>query len=150
MDDPATRAADRVSFQLTYARSPVRRRFQPGVLTGPPIPCAYGGELAASGDWNDSGDAGQDGGWHAPGDDPGNHDQDDPTTAVVVGRSEADWVDQFAGYAVNEAVHEALEWFRLDGVPWLDPHGTPDEEDEVSAAVDELVAKLAAIRARRR
>lgn len=142
--EPAAAAAERVSFQLTYGRSPVQRRFSPGELTGPPIPCAYGNPLDASGGWTDSSadtPASQDGGWYDSRDWP---DPDDPAC-----RSEQQWVDVFAGYAVNEAVHEALEWFRVDGRPWLDPHGTPADEDEITGAVDELVARLAAIRARR-
>ncbi|MFG1846814.1 hypothetical protein [Micromonospora carbonacea] len=123
---PAGRAAGRVDFRLTYARTGHPRTVQPGALDGPTIPCAYGGR------------DGQDGGWYDARDDP-------PPDA----RSEADWVDRYAGYAINEAVHEALEWFRVDGKPWLDPHGSPQHEDEVGAAVDELVGRLAEIRARR-
>lgn len=124
--EPAAKAAaERVSFQLTYARADKPRRFQPGFLDGPDIPCAYGGELNASGAWEDGGDLGE----------------------VFADRSEDQWIDRYASYALNEAVHEALEWFRVDGKPWIDPHGR--DEDEVYAAVGELVAKLAGIRARR-
>ncbi|MFF0822450.1 hypothetical protein ACFYUR_18975 [Micromonospora haikouensis] len=119
----ALAAAGRVDFRLTYARTE-RRRVRPGALDGPTIPCAYGGA------------DGQDGGWY------------DGRDEEPAGRSEAEWVDRYAGYAVNEAVHEALEWFRVDGRPWLDPHGSPAHEDEVCAAVDELVARLVAIRGR--
>lgn len=117
----AERAAARCAFQLTYARSPVPRRFRAGSLSGPPIPCAYGGDIDASGHWEDGGDA------------------------VFHERDEAGWVDRYANYAINEAVHEALEWFRVDGRPWLDPHG--DLEDAIYAEVNALCERLAAIRA---
>lgn len=123
IEPAAQAAAERVSFQLTYARAEKRRRFTPGFLDGPDIPCAYGGELASSA-WEDSGDLGE----------------------VFADRTEQEWIDRYASYAINEGVHEVLEWFRVDGRPWLDPHGKA--EDEVYAAVGELVARLAAIRAR--
>ncbi len=118
----ALAAAARTTFQLTYARSPRPRQFSPAQLTGPDIPCAYGGDLDASGDWLD-----------------GRDDADE-----LPARTEADWIDRYANYAINEAVHEALEWLRVDGCPWLDPHGPA--EAEVYAAVNELVDRLAAIR----
>lgn len=121
------RAAARVTFQLTYDRTDQPRTFQPGALEGPWIPCAYGSTES------------QPGGWYQPDDD---HGDDHPDTT----RTENQWIDRYAGYAVAEAVHEALEWFRVDGRPWLDPHGRA--EDEIHAAVAELAAKLAAIRAR--
>jgi hypothetical protein len=27
------------------------------------------------------------------------------------------------------AIHEAMEWFRVDGKPWFDPHDPPDHPD---------------------
>ncbi|WP_328344716.1 hypothetical protein [Micromonospora sp. NBC_00421] len=125
IEPAALAAAARVDFRLTYARTQLRR-VQPGALDGPTIPCAYGGK------------DGQDGGWY------------DGRDLAVTGRTEAEWVDRYFGYAVNEAVHEVLEWFRVDGLPWLDPHGSPAHEDEVCAAVDELVDRLAQIRRNRR
>ncbi|MBU8857711.1 MULTISPECIES: hypothetical protein [unclassified Micromonospora] len=119
--DPAARsAAQRIAFQLTYARADIPRRFEPGELSGPDIPCAYGSVLAQSGGWEVPEDCG------AP------------------GRTEAEWVDRFASYAVAEATHEALEWFRVDGRPWLDPHGRAAKQ--IHAAVDELCDKLAEVR----
>lgn len=141
MPDHATAvaAAARVSFQLTYAKADRRREFRPGELTGPVVPCAYGGELDASGGWNDSSDDDPtvDGGWE----DGGNADD------VFANRTEAEWIGRYASYAINEAVHEALEWLRVDGCPWLDPHGPA--EDEIYEAVGEMVTRLSAIRARR-
>jgi hypothetical protein len=33
------------------------------------------------------------------------------------------WHNHFLCMAVNEAVHEVLEWFRVDEARYLDPHG---------------------------
>ncbi|MFY1595525.1 hypothetical protein [Micromonospora sp. WMMD737] len=121
VEPTARAAAERVTFQLTYDRTPTPRRFEPGELTGPDIPCAYGSPITQSG------------GWEVPDD----YDHS--------GLTEAEWIDRFAAYAVAEAVHEALEWFRVDGRPWLDPHGRA--EQQVHQAVDELCVRLAGIRA---
>jgi len=119
----ADAASRRVTFQLTYARATQPRTFQPGLLGGPPIPCAYDADpLGQPGDWYDSSE------------DPGSNPA----------RTEDQWVDRYASSAVQEAVHEALEWFRVDGQPWLDPHG--DAEDAVHEAVGVLCARLAEIR----
>lgn len=117
----ADRAAHRVGFQLTYARSPVPRVFSPGWLNGPDIDNAYGGGL-------------QSGGWDSP---------DDWTLDL----DEDGWVDRYATVAVREAVHEALEWFRADGKPWLDPHGPA--EAEIHALCGEFAEKLVALRRER-
>lgn len=115
-------AAARVSFQLTYARSQHPRRFAAGLLTGPDLPCAYSSDVRASGDWEDGGDA----------------------DGVFPGRGEQEWIDRYANYAINEAVHEALEWLRVDGRPWLDPHGAV--ETEIYALTNELCERLADLR----
>ncbi|MDG9674857.1 hypothetical protein [Micromonospora sp. DH14] len=121
--EPAAVAASaRVSYQLTYARSPVTRRFSPGELTGPDIPCAYDGPIAASGYWEDSRDLDE----------------------LRPDRTDNDWIGRYAGYALAEAIHEALEWLRVDGQPWLDPHGRHGAQ--VHAAVDDLVDHLVRIR----
>lgn len=122
VDAAADAAAARCEFQLTYARSSVPREFARGMLTGPNIPNAYGPGTAA-GEWCDS------------------------TTDGVVDTDPESWIDRYAGYALNEAVHEALEWMRVDGRPWLDPHG-PNELD-IYAEVNELCTRLAAIRKNR-
>jgi hypothetical protein len=119
-NEAAKQAAERCEFQLTYARSAVRREFSEGVLTGSPIDNAYGGDLKASGEWDDGDDF------------------------LVMRSTPEEWITRFARYAINEAVHEALEWFRVDGKPWLDPHG--DFEDEIYAEVGSLCDRLAKIR----
>ena len=121
-DEVAWAAAARCSFQLTYARSDEIRRFEPGWLTGPSIDNAYGeGGVPQAGEWYASSD--------------------------VMPDTEDGCVDVYASYAVNEAIHEALEWFRVDEVPWLDPHGKA--EQFINVLVDEFCAKLAKLRQER-
>lgn len=48
-----------------------------------------------------------------------------------------DYVREYLGMAVAELVHEALEWTRVDGRPYLDPHGLA--EDRIHRAVEQLV-----------
>lgn len=88
---------NRLSFHLTYGYAP-QRSLETDCITGPNIPNAYdpSGPLS-SGEW----DLGQ--------------------TALPSSAEQAFTV--FFTAAINEAVHEALEWFRLDGRPVLDPHG---------------------------
>ncbi|MDR7277732.1 hypothetical protein [Catenuloplanes atrovinosus] len=120
----AEEAARRVTFQLNYGRTPQRREFGPGELTGPAIPCAY------------AEDGVQTGGWERP---------EDGIPGGV--RSVEEWIDRFANYAVAEGVHEVLEYFRVDGRPWLDPHGA--QERDIHALVDKFVEDLAALCRRR-
>ncbi|MEV0453675.1 hypothetical protein [Catellatospora methionotrophica] len=119
-DEAARRAAARISFRLTYDHTSAPRRIGIGSMSGPPIPCAYGGKVQSSGEW-DAPDDGQP-------------------------RDEAGWLDQFLSYVVGETVHEGLEHYQVDGRPWLDPHGPA--EAAIHAAVDRLHADLAAIRRR--
>lgn len=136
--DASERAAARTTFQLTYGRSPVERKFFAGQLTGPSIPNAYADPdgtfdttedpwcvagLDASGDWEDGPDG----------------------DTEFLDRTEDGWIDRYANYAINEAVHEALEWLRVDGLPWLDPHG--DYETAIYGAVNDLASRLTEIRA---
>lgn len=113
-------AAKRVTFQLTYGRATDPRKFDQFTLSGPWIPNAYGPGHQV-GEWS------------------GGDRPEDPT--------EDGWIDEFASWAINEAVHEALEWFRVDGRPWLDPHGLSVERD-VFRIVNNMCGQLAALRRR--
>jgi hypothetical protein len=112
-------ARDRAEFCLTYDRCDPRE-FMEDTLAGPMIPNAFG-EGLSPGDWS-SGD------WPA-------EDADVET-----------WLAHFAQMAVNEALHEALEWFKVDGKPWLDPHG--EMERDIYRATERLCKSLPAMRAR--
>lgn len=115
----AESAAARVSFALAYARTGPRE-FSAQEMDGPMVPNAYGdGEQWIL--WVDG---------------------DDPDEI-----SEDGFVDKFARMAISEAVHEALEWFRVDGEPWLDPHSMVAEA-EVLELSRRFAADLAALRKR--
>lgn len=56
-EQAAEAAANRCEFQLTYARSPVRRTFCPGWLDGPNIADAYNPGHTSPGEWMDGDDS---------------------------------------------------------------------------------------------
>jgi len=120
-DASAESAAQRVDFQLNYSRASEKREFSQGELTGPTIDCAYGSKTRQSG------------GWYQP----------DDHSYVETARPERWLIDRYAGYAIAEAVHEALEWFRVDGKPWLDPHGK--HEGLIHEHVEKLADALATL-----
>lgn len=120
MSDAAERAAKRIDFQLTYARSEQAREFTPGWLSGPQIADAFRPGSTASGEWSNP---------------------DDEARADL---TEDEWIERFASYAINEAIHEALEWFQVDGRPWLSPHGK--SEDMIYVLTNRLCAELAELR----
>lgn len=112
-------ARDHVEFRLTYDRCDPRW-FSRDMLDGPMIPDAFGpGEAPGE--------------WYSP-----NHPSDDAPAEA--------WLAHFAQIAVNEAIHEALEWFKVDGHPWLDPHGPA--ENLIYRATEQLCQSLAALRER--
>lgn len=114
-------AADRVDYRLTFGELAGSRRFHPSFVEGPDLSDAREPGRVTSGDWcGDDLDEGPDG---------------DAET----------WFAHFAGMVVGEAVHEALEWFRVDGGLWLDPHG--EHERAIHEAVDVLTTTLARLRA---
>lgn len=115
------RALGRVNFRLTYGKTEPRD-FTVDCLWGPDIPNAFRDGMAP-------------GSWMS-GDYP---DFDDPDV------TEDDWLAHFAQMAVNEAVHEALEWFQVDGKPWLNPHG--EHEREIYRLVGDLCAAFAKLAA---
>jgi hypothetical protein len=120
-------AVARSSYRLTFGKTEKSRRFLEDGLDGPFIPNAYrDDDSEESGDWEQK-----------------------PSFAVNgkyiegSGASPEDWLAHFLSMAINEAVHEALEYFRVDDKPYLDPHGK--REQEIYLLVNELAANLAEI-----
>lgn len=130
MTDAALTASNRCSFQLSYHRSQLVRSISPGLIDGEYIDDAYNPGESTPGEWE-----------NGPAMPP--FDDATPMTSVSV----EEWTDHYASMAVNEAVHEALEWFQVDGEPWLDPHG--EHEDMIYELVNELARKLADLRSGR-
>ena len=110
-------AAERVSFDLTFRRSPEPRVFEPVGIDGCRLDCADEAGKTASGYWSHD--------W--------NLEWDVPAEFWM-------WVRSFFGAAVAEAMHEALEWFKVDGETFLDPHGPA--EVFFYGLVDEFAEKL--------
>jgi hypothetical protein len=117
------RAAGRVNFQLSYHRATETRVFSDDTLSGEDIDDAYRPGQKAPGDWT-------------IGDGPLNEDEN----------TEEFWVGTFAQAAVQEGIHEVLEWLEVDGKKWLDPHGV--HEGEIMQAVERLYHELVGIRSR--
>lgn len=120
-------AAERCSFQLAYTRAATRRAIHPGMIRGDDIDDADTEGDLTSGTWNAA-----------------DHPAEQYTPAETRLVLADEWIDHYASMAVNEAVHEALEWFHVDGERWLDPHG--DGETATYDAVDRLCRALAKIR----
>ena len=107
-------AAERTSFQLSYRRSAEPRVFHRNGLTGPRIDCAFDPDGFGAGDWEEP-EA-----WARPTDPETEEPLEDPTTVD-------EWHAAFFAVAVAEAVHEACEWFKVDGRTVVNPH-SPDLE----------------------
>lgn len=122
-EDVVVRAAGRVNYRLTYAATPIPREMDSGSIFGPDIPNAYDpdGSSLGSGEWCDPEF------WSAVGDAP----------------TERDVIDRWFVTAVREAIHESLEWFRVDGRIYLDPHG--DHEREIHILSEELGKALVSL-----
>jgi hypothetical protein len=106
--DSLTRALDaarkRVTYRLTYDVTEPRDVYLGGI-DGPDLPNAY---WYMQGDKPDRSRTGS-GEWC----DPDHPSSDDPQ----------DHIDRWFTVAIREAVHEALEWFWVDGEQYLNPHG---------------------------
>jgi hypothetical protein len=100
LEDPVR---DRVSFQLTYAQAPRKRDIAVGGIDGPSIPDAYNPSKTSPGDWEDA-------------------------DGILLPASRETVLAHFFQMALNEAMHEALEWFQFDGKPLLDPHGPSEAQ----------------------
>ncbi|MFE0472733.1 hypothetical protein ACFW2V_14060 [Streptomyces sp. NPDC058947] len=115
-------ALRRVSFRLTYGKTEGPRRFREDGIDGPHIPDAFSDGKRQSGDWE------QQPAWVVNG---------EPTEEATTEH----WLAHFFSMAVNEAIHEALEHFQVDGKPYLNPHGK--NEEYIYILVNELAANLA-------
>lgn len=123
----AEAAAQRCDYSLVFERARKPRQLHPGVMIGDDIADAYHPGRYISGQWVS--------------DAPDGYYDDKPLT-------QDDFIDHYASMAINETVHEALEWFRVDGKPWLDPHD-PAVENAIFDKVAELVDHLIELRGRR-
>lgn len=99
---------ERISFHLTYARDETRH-FNAGGLDGRQIPNAYWAEDRKG---------------INPKNAPGEWCHDEFWRECV---TEKETVRAALRVAISEVVHEALEWFHVDGHVFIDPHG--DDED---------------------
>lgn len=117
------RAVARVEYRLTFDKCDPRSIY-PGELLGPDIPCAFTEGRLMPGEWYD-------------GESPSAEDPE---------QTEQDWFAHFAKMAVNEAVHEALEWLKVDGRCWLNPHG--EHERAIYREVNRMCARLAKLAAK--
>ena len=130
IEDPADNvaaAAERVDFRLAYDATDEPRRMHAWGINGPQIPNAYYGrglddtnrQPTAPGDWED----------------PDHPDRN---------ASEEEHIDRWFVTAVRESIHEALEWFWVDGEIYLDPHGK--REDAIHALSERFALDLLALR----
>lgn len=125
-EDACEQAAARVNYRLTYAATDQPRKFASDVMFGPKVPNSYRPDELSEGDWFDN---------------------------RVGDNTVESWFERFFERAVSEAVHEALEWFQVDGKPWLDPHSTKigDEisvETEIHELSSDFAERLIALRKR--
>lgn len=130
MDQPSSlqSAAARCDFRLTYGATAESRRLHGFGIESPDIPNAY---------WHMQGD-GDGRSTTSPGDweDPG-HPRDEAP--------EQEHIHRWFNSAVSEAVHEALEWFYVDGQPFLDPHGV--HQNAINRLSEDFAARLAELAA---
>lgn len=125
--DNVAAAAERVDFRLAYDATDEPRRMHSWGINGPMIPNAYYGrgmddtnrDPISNGDWEDPD--------HPP-----------------IGAPEDEHIDRWFVAAISESVHEALEWFWVDGQIFLDPHGK--REDAIHALSAQFASDLLALR----
>lgn len=117
-------AACRVDYRLTYARTDEPRSCHDSGIDGGEIPNAYYGREGYDGFATGSG------AW----DDPEHPDSDAPEEVHI-----ARWFET----ALREAIHEAMEWFWVDGKIYLDPHG--EHENAIHDLSGEFARKALAL-----
>lgn len=126
-DSNLSLAAERVDYRLTYDRTDTPRRCHSAGINGPQLPNAYFGRANSKDDSEPLGS----GDWEDP-----EHPQDDAPQAVHI--------DRWFVTAVRESIHEALEWFWVDGETLLDPHG--EDEDAIHKLSGSFAERLLALR----
>ena len=120
------RAKVRVNYRLSFRQVEPRELHDKGMY-GPELPNAYDdGATNGTGQWDDF---------------------DGPSMGDPHATEDA-WIQHWLRCAIGEAVHEALEWFQVDGLIFLNPHG--EHEAEIFELSAELADRLAALRYRPR
>lgn len=139
----AEEAAKRVRFLLSYKPDQHKKTTGWG-LEGTPLPNAYHESrrlgLLPPLEWRDRHrDVELSTGTWDNYEPPGRYDE--PTDTQLA--TEEEWQKFWLDNALNEAVHEALEWFWVDGRPLIDPHGP--HEMAIFRAVSDLVSAIWAL-----
>lgn len=130
-------AAARVDYRLTYDTTGTARECHGHGISGPMIPNAYFDRP----DWapkNIRTDADP-----MPALEFGSGDWEDPAHPAN-DAPEDDHISRWFQTAVREAMHEAMEWFWVDGSPYLNPHG--EYETEIHDLSEEFTSRLLALR----
>lgn len=109
---PPIALRERVSYDLTFRRADEPRLFDEGGIRGPIIDNAVVGD-----------DHEQSGAWDTA-------DWD----GLPNGSSDEQWLLEMFKAAAYEGLHEAMEWFQVDGRPFLDPH-SPTGQNALEEAV---------------
>lgn len=112
-----------MSFQLSYRRARIRRQFTGDTITGEPIDNAYGPGMSV-------------GGWY---------DSEWPSETSPRPATEDDYIRKYVRMAIAESLHETLEWLRVDGQPWLDPHSTSKAQAVVDV-IHDFIDRLEQVR----
>ena len=122
---PPLHLRERVTFDLTYKRTEEPRRFDESGIRGPILDNAIiASDDEQSGDWDSA-------------------DWDDLSSDA----SDFDWLIAMFTAAAYEGLHEALEWFQVDGRPFLDPHSPTGQralEEGVKAFIEAATLSKAA------
>lgn len=119
------KAADRIEYRLTFGRTEEPRSFDREIITGPRLPDAVNEGQTSTGDWHCF-----------------------ITPPDIYKRPTVNhWIESYFEGAIQEAIHEVLEWFKVDGERFMDPHnfGT---ETQIMEEVNTMVGKLLQLRKR--
>ncbi len=118
MTKASEEASQKVDYQLSHHRTKPRK-FEAYVINSEYIDDAYRPGEKSPGQWLD-----------AP----------NPKSDTV-----ENWIEWYFQMALQEEIHETLEWFRVNDQPYLNPHGL-EEKIAINAAVRKLHVELMEIR----